>query len=234
MKLSIFFVILFSIFLFPPQTSALPGDNCPREQVFLGRWMFNRLFTMADGCLIQVTPLEKRGLVYREYVFSESGQMLIANSVDGPVETSLSYRVYLLLPSGIVPMMKLEGDRMVITMANGSRAAFRGDYPFIDEISSDLRIQEEPAIDMAPGGHFEIVRSNGVVLDTGWALGNRAYKDPKGVSVFKRPGQPDCKVANDSIFAYFDPLTREPYPQPIFMYGAPEALTAFLNRRCVW
>lgn len=222
----------FLFFLFQATFAfALPGDNCPSEQQLFGKLAFNRQFTVADGCLVQVTPIDKNGLVYREYVFDESGRLMVFNSVDGPYETATSQKSLFLLPVAAPPFMRIEGDRMVVTAANGSRFFFARDSAFVQGSSEDLEIAESQKVDLSSGGNFE-VKSSGILLDAGWAIGDRSYRNELADSRFLKAGHDSCVVKNSEIFAFKDPFTGQEFYQPLLKVTSAELLAAFLAERC--
>jgi hypothetical protein len=214
----------------------MQGMNCyPSQQIVFGNWVFNRQYTIADGCIVQVTPLDKNGLIYREYVFDEKGRMMVFNSADaGVYETSTSQRNFYFLPAVATPTIEMIGDLVVVTMANGSKVNFNSKSGIIDSLSSDIIIDEKPIFDLFPGGHFEVVRYNGVWLDAGWAVGYRSTKDPIGKSQFYIDGRLQCSVTNSEIFQYEDPLTRQKHYQPILMLPQGKALNDYISGRCAF
>lgn len=227
--------ICFLLMTLPLSAVALPGDNCPAEQIVWGPWMFNRQFTMADGCLVQATPIHKsgkKGLVYREYVFDESGRFMVFNSTDGDYETATAQRNFILLPAVRPPEMKVVGDQMRVTLASGHEVQFRKDSAFVQSSGVGLVVRDLEKVDLTAGGNFQILSYDGVLLDTGWMVGGRSSRRPEAESQFSIPGEPACKVSNQEIFLYHDPVTREEYYQPLFKYSDPRALEAFLVARC--
>lgn len=227
-----FSMIIVSAFSVTAQ--ALPGDDCPYRQVFFGKWAFNRFFTMADGCLLQVTPIHKPTQIYREYVTDQSGRLMVFNSTPGTYETATSQRNFFFFPVVTVPDFKQVGERMVVQMANGSELQFSGDSDFVLGTSQDLQLKDNGQIGLSPGGGVEIVNYKGIMLDAGWIIGDRGHRDREAISVFSVPGVGKCRFKNREIFDYEDPITREPYYQPIFKFPDLGSLEAFLAKRlCV-
>lgn len=228
--------ILFSLVVYNSSFASdeMLGMNCyPSEQIVYGNWVFNRQYTMADGCIVQATPLDKNGLVYREYVFDERGRMMIFNSADaGAFETSTSQRTYYLLPTVSTPKFEMSGDHVVVTMANGSRAYFNRTEGIIESFSADIVVQEKPIFDLAPGGNFEVIHYGGVLLDSGWAIGDRSTRDPSGESQFYIKGTALCSVTNSKLFQYEDPVTLQKHYQPILMLPQAQALDAYVSELC--
>lgn len=217
-----------------PAHAGLLGDDCKAEQILLGNWAFNRQFSMADGCLVQATPIDKHGLFYREYVFDQSGRFLVFDSNAGSFETSTGQQNFFLFPATSAPRLEKTAAGVTVTLANGSQVLFTADSPFIAGTSPDLEVQEVKEIRLA-AGNLKILRAPGVLLDTGWTLGDRSYRNRDGASTFRkiRSGKEEtCLMLNDSLFLYVDPVTREPYYQPIFRFLDPSSLSEFLTSSC--
>lgn len=225
---SFFLVTLF----LPTLVFALEGENCPAEQVLWGPWVFNRQYSMADGCLVQVTPLEKPALVYREYVFDENGRWLVFDSIDGPYETATAQQNFFLFPAVLPPRFERRGEQMVVIMANGGEVFFSATSRFVDSTGAGLVISEDPQVDLTSGGHLRIEKYDAILLDTGWKIGDRAYRDPQASSRLLKTGSAPCSIVNADLFAYRDPITGEEYYQPRFKYPEPERLRAFVQRAC--
>lgn len=216
-------LLLIALSIVSITAQALPGDDCPGAQILFGRWAFNRQFTKADGCLVQATPIEKRQLVYREYVFDQSGRFLIFDSTDGPFETATSQHNYFILPAKYVPSMEIDGEQMIVTSASGTRFAFSKESPEIVNVSDDIVITATSST---------VRNYTGILLDTGRKVGTRAYRNKTGISHFSKNGRKICSIRNAELFAYADPLTGEEYYQPIFRYPEPGRIEAFLSQRC--
>lgn len=194
--------------------------------------MFNRQFTKADGCLVQVTPIGKTGMTYREYVFDQSGRMMVFNSISGPYETSTSQKTFFLLPARIAPRFEELKDRVVVTMADGSRAIFTEPSRFVDSFEGPLQARDLGRIDLSEGGNFELISYSGIYIDAGWKIGNRSYRDPEGFSKFYWNNSLMCRAQNSEIFVYVDPVTREPLYQPMLKLQTRDQLRQFIANSC--
>jgi len=204
------------------------GENCPYAQSISDNTVANRFFTVSAGCLLQITPLEKPNLLYREYVFDERGRFLVFNSVPGPYETSTSRRNFFLFPRRQVPSYRLEADGSVTaTLSTGQEISFLAHSTRIASFPG-VRFTENTEVSLDAGGGVELESFPGILLDTGWKIGASAYLDPAGSSYFQDSAGRKCQVANREIFNYADAI----YDEPLFLFQTDESLAHFLRDRC--
>ena len=64
------------------QAHAAPSP-CTSEQILGEGVVASRFNTVALGCVVQVTPRSKPGLLYREFWFDERGRLLVFSSIPG-------------------------------------------------------------------------------------------------------------------------------------------------------
>ena len=229
-KLGLFALTLFvALNLINPKKSnaQLIGENCPTQQTISGQYMINKFFTLSWGCLVQVTPINKSTMIYREYVFDEGGRFLVFNSTPGQYETSTGMRVFYLFPKIGLPEVKIVGSKIEITTSSGLKVVIPNQSSFIESISG-LEFSDNQKIELSSSGGFEIKSYPHIYLDTGWKVGGQAYRDPLGKSVFVDAKNQRCEVNNFEIFIYDELQSPEPY----MFYQSNEAVYGFLSLRC--
>lgn len=227
------FLILFTI-LFTVNTPAL-GFECNTQQILMGNWAINRFFTMADGCLVQVTPIHKPNLTYREYVFDQMGRFTIFNSTQGDYETSTSMRTYFFFSKdptekNSTPKVQQRNENTVqVTLISGEIITFRGDNAFIESIQgSGFQYQEEKRIHLNEGGGFEILANDELFIDAGWKIGGRSYRDRTASSTVIWKGK-SCSIPNENLFVYVDSTTGEELYQPALRWNLEQMQAWFLE-----
>lgn len=226
-------VVLLTVIFSGVYASAEIGDDCSYEQHIIGPWVFNRQFTVGDGCLVQVTPLEKPNLQYREYVFDQWGRMLVFNSTPGQdYATSTAQRNFFLLPVRQAPTLKREGDVMIVTMASGIQVEFGGASILPKSRTPGFELRETGGVDLNPGGGLEITAFPEFLLDTGWALGGRAYLQSEARSGLSYQGGRVCLALNRNLFILKDPFTGEAFYQPRLRCDQSECLQNYLRDAC--
>lgn len=188
----------------------------------------SRFYTLSLGCLVNVTPLDKPGLAYREYYFDERGRFLDFHSQAGDYETSTANHAYFLFPRHQYPSFQLLADGSIaVTLASGQTALVSGAEPRI--LSFPGNSFSEPAGNGLGSGDFlSLQRFPGLVLDAGWKVGTYAYYGRAGSSTFRDAQGAECRVGNGELFDYDHIL----YSEPTFLFETDEKLAAFLAGRC--
>lgn len=216
--LSVSILVLSQLVYSHSQAQKLLGEDCPREQILNGYWAFHRFFTVGNGCLVQVTPIHKTTMIYREYVFYQSGRIVIFDSTPGTYETATSQRSYYLLPATQAPQLEQRGREVVVTTASGEQALFNdSDIFMLDFRGRGLIYKEEKVIDLSPEGHFQILSSQFPFIDAGWKIGTFAHSDPNSYSTLVFPGDIRCGIKNNFIFQYYDLITKEALYHPLLL-----------------
>jgi hypothetical protein len=193
---------------------------CDSQQILHGKWAINRFFTMADGCLVQVTPIDKPNLTYREYVFDQMGRFAIFNSTPGSYEEATAMQSYFLLPVIQTPQIQKVSEEIVeIILHSGETVKIAKNDLFLQSIEGrGIRYQEEKAVGLMPGGGFQILTHDELFIDAGWKIGNRSYRDSTRSSRLQWNGK-SCWILNSILFVYYDSLTGEELYQPALRWN---------------
>ncbi len=229
MIFSILFTALFTV------TSPAVEFECDTQQILMGNWAINRFFTMADGCLVQVTPIQKPNLTYREYVFDQMGRFTIFNSTPGDYETATSMRTYFFFSKdpkekSVTPKVKQRNENFAeVTLISGETITFRGDNSFIESIEGNgFQFKEEKWIHLNKGGGFEVLSNDELFIDAGWKIGGRSYRDRSATSTVLWKGT-SCPIPNENLFVYVDSTTGEELYQPALRWNLEQMQSWFLE-----
>lgn len=201
---------------------------CPAEQILGEGIVGSRFSTVALGCVVQISPREKPDLRYREFWIDERGRFMVFVSVsadDAAIATGT--RSYFLFPRKNVPAIQTRdngdlalqlpsGQAAVFAKANARMASFPGNFSESNELSLENQ------------GGFELQSFPGIRLDTGWMVGDQAYKNPQGSSVFSDAANRHCTIRNDEFFFYENMY----YNEPNLRFPTDPALADFLKGRC--
>lgn len=207
--------------------SAAAAPQCQSNQSITDQTVANRFYTVTLGCLVNVTPLHKPGLIYREYYFDERGRFLIFDSVTGPAESASGYKSYFLFPRRNEPNFTILPDGNVsVLLANGQSALLSSSSSrLIQMTGSDFYETAQPEIHSQA---FELKFYRGIWLRTGWAAGRAAYLNAAGKSSFVDQNGIVCDVGNEEIFDYVNMI----YSEPVFYFQSDLKLAEFLTNRC--
>lgn len=204
------------------------NGGCDTGQVIQGGTVVNRFQTTGLGCVVNVTPVEKSKLIYREYWFDERGRFLVVSSVEGPPELAVGSRTYFLFPRKQNPDFQIlnNGD-ISVTLVSGEKMSFSSETSRTLDYSAG-RLVEDPAVDLYNEGGLEITKGKGLLLDCGWQINHTAYSNFARDSTFIDGAGKRCRVKNKEIFS----MTNTYYDEPNWIYPTDAGLKGFLAERC--
>lgn len=207
---------------------ALAEPGCPIDDVTVGDLHVYSYSLSDEKCNVTVTPAwNDHGLTYRDYTFGRDGSLMVFNSVPGDDATSTGARSYFLFPRSddlSVSIIQADGGQVRVRTPSGVVFIFSAKTDRIQSISG-ASWSEDPRVSMSNQGGVEIRSIPGVLLDTGWKLGDISYSNPRRLSVFRDSAGDGCQVANGEIFSYST-------PDPHVKYATDASLWAFLAGSC--
>lgn len=211
-----------------PLTSHAWNPGCDYRQRTQGGTVANRFETTALGCVVQITPLDKPNLRYREYWFDERGRLLVYTSINGPDATSTGYRSYFLFPRRRNPDFRIENDGSIaVTLSTGELMRFSTDTTRIQAFPSGI-FTESPEISLNNGSGVELRSTGGILLDSGYRIGGISYSDLGAPAVFHDNKGHSCAIRNGEAFSNINTY----YGEPNFIFPTDGALADFLAKRC--
>lgn len=164
-------------------------------------------------------------MTYRDYGFGNDGSFTVFESVDGAEATSTGMRSYFLFPRKTTPTYSTQGDTLHVISSTGLQFNFSLTTARM-EASEGAVFTEDPSVNMTNKGGFELTKIPGIILDTGWGLGNISYIKPAASSVFTDSSGKQCTITNSEIFSYADKQN------PVLLFSTDSALADFLAKRC--
>lgn len=220
--------ILFSFFFvgltWVSQAHASNADDCTRIVERVGMMNVHRQWTGRD-CYLSMLPMRGPGLVYRSYLITAEGQLMVFNSYgDGPISTDTGARVFYLFPRTGVPAVALVDNTLQVQMADKHLImSFSPDNGFISGFSAG-KLSEDPEVSRDNQGGVEIQTQGFLMLDVGFKLGDSPTSNPKRKSIFYDGHGKFCQVTNKEIFDYSTDDSNFKFSD--------EQLKAFLAQRC--
>ncbi len=145
-------------------------------------------------CYVSIDPMSTPGLVYRSYVFFGDGLLMVFNSYgDGEgIPNLTSAREFFFFPRRNAPELNMDqkAGTISVRMSDGGRADFD---PAAAGLSGFERgaVTVAPKIDPASRGGVEIPRYAGLMLDSGFRLGESPSGRPGRVLDVPRRRGPD-------------------------------------------
>jgi len=199
------------------------AETCERTLVRHKNTQIHR-YQNGDGiCYLSVANRAGTGMVYRNYLFSDLGLMMVFNSYgSGSTASSTGARDYFFFPQQQGIFFKALDNTVSIRHADT-------DFVF-DATSSELlsvggySVKVDPKINKTNKGGVEIFRSGGVMFDSGFRMGESPSANSKGKTVVLNSLAEKCTVNNREVFNYTQAGATPKYSN--------DELTDFLDSRC--
>jgi len=177
-------------------------------------------------CFVSIDPTSTPNMIYRAFTLFSDGLFMVFNSY-GPTEGSdmTSARQYYFFPRARLPHLDADAKAGTISvlMADGGRATFD---PATAQIASFDRggVTVSASLDRSVQGGVEISGYQGLLLDSGFHLGELPSSVPTGQSTFRSAQGQTCVVTNSEIF-------DDSNGDSVFKFDD-AALSKFLKTRC--
>lgn len=182
-------------------------------------------FSQSQTCFMTVRAMNTTDLIYRDFLFTSRGLMMVFNSFgDGPSSSTTGASEFLFFPIRQALAVDFIDDLVVVTMANGSKVSFDAEKAFPVELEDgDLLV--DPVVRIGNEGGVSVLHFEGIRFEAGFQMGmSPSWYLNRQTQVKDRDGQA-CLVRNSEIFVKKD-------DEIFHRYSTNESLRAFLNRRC--
>jgi|GEM_PF-2890719 hypothetical protein len=196
-------------------TSSESPEFCPQK--LFGKSNIQVSQSISDDkqiCYLSVHPRDAfETLVYRDYLLSSQGLLLVFNSLkpdEGP--QSAGAREFFFFQNSFQGFQwEVESDELIVTGLANLKIHFSLETAQINSIENVL-IQLDPKVNPNNAGGLEILKSPWSFLDTGFFFGNTASSQPNRQSTLKNKDQATCRLRNRSLFDYLgnDPKVKSP------------------------
>lgn len=217
-------------FLFTTQLwAAQDPTDCPETVERRASLQVQVLPSAVTGaCYLSVKNWKDLDMVYRSYIISSEGEVMIFSSFGPGDDDSLSgAREYYFFPRPqAVPRFVWNDsqNRLEVATTSGSRLYF--DY-VTGEITGMDKAQLKVSSDITPKnqGGFEVVSYRGLSLDAGFKVAGAPSGDRHNYSTFRDDQGRTCRVRNDEIFKYYK-------DDDVLLKFTDSELSGFLKKRC--
>lgn len=198
-------LFVFSAALFFASTSiADTTAGCVSKNDEVDNMFYQVLKSSTGVCFLSAHPLNSTNLKYRDFMWTSEGKFMVFNSYsNGSNSTETGARVFFLFPrsSNIDMDYQINGSETVIKTA-GDGLEFRVANDTGKLTAFNWGTVKESALRRDNNGGVELELNQGMVLDTGFALGT----DPTSISGKKsqfsnKQGQ-TCVFKNTELFDY--------------------------------
>jgi hypothetical protein len=224
------FIVLF--LFFPMWTAA---STCPNTvDLFQNVQAQSFWYKSMNSCAVQITPVD-RGPQWRSYLFFSTGMFMVFNNLGpGPAATSTASRSYYFFPRLQHPGYSFHRLGMTVTMANGSALSFDYSTAHIKSFKG-VEIAEDPNVTPLNQGGVEILKHGGILIDTGYWVGEGAYSQPERLSRIQDSRGRSCKLINSALFEYVyetDAYGKKYLAEVTFKFEKDKNLGQFLKKQC--
>jgi len=194
-----------------------------------GAWQFQTLPEGSSDCFLSVDPFDTTDLIYRSYLATTSGTLMVFNSYDAAeTPTSTGARVFLFFPRVQRPWIEpnvaggtqailhfaTPGLGIVLDTQNGGVAGFVG-----------LRGLVDKSVNRTNQGGLSVLQSPTLYLDVGFAVGHDPTVDLSNPGIFHDSLGKTCRIAKSELFT----VTASGDPQFRF---SDRQLGPFLKAHC--
>lgn len=207
------------------------NGNIPCDTVYLtsGRVKAYSV-VLRDGSCMATVGLVIKGQKYRQFLFDSNGMMMVFIGTPGSHSSATGGRSYYLFPRAAKGGARLmvgqtRKGELTIEVPGVRRIAFASNEVRITGFEGG-EVSQDPALNLSNNGGVEITSFKGILLDTGWRIGEAAFADKSRTSVFRDYFGNTCEVRNPEVFDY---PTRY---DAILKFRDDAALESFLANRC--
>ena len=159
--------------------------------------------TRSNECWLEVSPDLPPKLIYRDYLITDKGLMMIFNSYgEGPDSEMTGARVLFFFPRTEIPDVDRSGPDFVIHTASPNVVLH------MDRKSAKLlgmehgKVVEDPQVIPTNKGGVEFSNLNTVWMDSGFGHGHDPTSEKTHSSIFHGANGKSCTVKNTEVFDY--------------------------------
>ncbi|HWU42198.1 MAG TPA: hypothetical protein VN132_02130 [Bdellovibrio sp.] len=210
---------------FADETSFCP-DRLERRESIQVQQMVSADKTI---CYISIHNFRTKNLVYRDYIFTSDGGLMVFNSFgEGPDSQSTGAREYYMFPRpNKNPTFTWQDESHTLQVIDATGGSYLFDYESEQLVGMSLGTSKVASdVSEKNNGGVEISKFKGILLDAGFTKGHAPSQISSGTSVLKDFAGRSCKVRNKDLFKY----TAD--GDAIFKYSSDEEFKKFLKSKC--
>lgn len=154
-----------------------------------------------NECFISVSETKWRGMLYRNFLFTNKAEILVFNSLgDGPSSLDTGARAFYLRPfRAELGWRFTESNDLEIRLPSGEIARFEADSAKWVELTNG-EVQVDSEISRTNNGGVELRYNNGYLIDTGFRFGGHPTSRMEKTSLVTDADNVRCTVENKELF----------------------------------
>ena len=205
-KSQIFFTLVFGIILNSASSFAYSTpDDCQYQITQRNNLQFSMQYQKDRAeCWFSIHPMNGyEDMLYRSYLITSQGLLFVFNSFgQGSDAKTTGARLYYFFPREVFKGgVELTNEKASVRV--NSKLTLQFETQNLYPLNTDnIVIKNYTSITPKNAGGVEVLRYNGVYLDTGFMMGKSANSVPTLKSMFKNQFGQKCSVQNQLIFDY--------------------------------
>ncbi|MFZ4403487.1 MAG: hypothetical protein ACOYOK_05235 [Pseudobdellovibrionaceae bacterium] len=209
-------------------SAAAVDTACKNEVKYIDQVRLQTLYSQQDGiCYLSVNPVFNQKLIYRSYLFSSEGLLMVFDSYgEGPESETTAAREFYLFPRRLKqPQYQIDVQKNTLSVQSisGLSFLFSGQKPGFLGIAPG-KVSIDPEIVPSKKGGLEFLDFQGILLDVGYARGRSPSEASQNQSLFRDAQNNQCRVKNSQIFSYKN--------SDVYFKFSDEELLLFLKDNC--
>ncbi len=182
---------------------ANPPQNCEYFHQRFGTFHFQRHPGSDGSCIVSADPFDITNFKYRGYLVSAEGIFMVFNSYsDQDDATATGARVFHFFPRKNMPNtesidqeshLKFAAPQIELILSQDQTKILR---------MTGATVKEDPKVQAGNKGGVEILNSETLYLDSGFALGHDITADGNKYSTFYDINRKTCALQNKELFVY--------------------------------
>lgn len=220
----IFSLVLFSSMLLPLASIACDSEIYQQDNLQLQKgW-----FPQSKTCFISIHHRYSKGLVYRDYMFTTDGSLMVFNSFGyGSESSTTGAREFYFFPrqkDRFNYTTFADKNYLIVEFNNGDDIVISTEKVVpIKMNKAEIAIASD--INPQNNGGVEINNYQGLLLDLGFTMGTAPSYVPNKTAIFKDIKGKTCSVKVKEIFRFSD-------DESFFKFDTDSELAKFLKVRC--
>lgn len=185
-------------------------DSIPGCEYLLKRslnTLVSRQYSPTTGnCYISVRPLNPKNLLYRSFLFTNDGMLMVFNSFGpGTVSETTGAREFYLFPRlTAFPQLEIRSNGDIAVRAqSGHEFLFNAELYQLTAVS-EADVTEDLNVTKKNKGGVELKLHRGLLLDLGFTMGQSPADEASRSVFFKDVQNQQCVIKNRDIFTYRD------------------------------
>ncbi len=191
-------------FLFLTSSFVFATPNCQNKYEVFDQLAVQTILSGTD-CFVSLDPRNTNNLIYRSFLFDDSGLFMIFNSLgNGPESESTGAREFYFFPRQVNEVSyqyDAPSQRLSVKTPSGKIFVFNTEKAILVSASNSTLAIDYDVNGKNKGG-IEFLKNDGLYLDLGFTLAQSPSQNPNRKVTFKDSQQNSCVVKNSDVFRY--------------------------------